>query len=601
MNSKNSILLIYQKVFSKQNTKFRYAVTAVCLIAYIGIVILDFVADRENTEIYVTSPVKTVLAIIMTLTLCKAGYLIAVTLFAARAIYAVVTAASGDAKASIALLVSALCTIAGITALYFVLSRINTVILPILEENSQNRGLIKEVREAYERAEKSEHIIDENKRDLMLLAYYDQLTKLPNRAKIKLEMNLLIESKTNFSVIFIGLDGFKTINESKGHDLGDDVLSETARRINELKEPTDLAGRLGGDEFVIISAAHSGDEDCENYIRRLNEAFGNPFVNESGTGIYINASFGMAAFPRDGSTVSELFKNADIALNKAKSDGRNRYVLFNRSMQIEIDYHNHISMLMRSAMENEEFYLVYQPQFYPNKKLRGFEALVRWSSPELGNVSPVAFIPVAEETGLILTLGRKVLRSACRKLKEITEMYGKDVIMSVNISSRQFSERDFVRTVNSALVESGANSSQLELEITESLLLRSVEETSETLSQLKRMNIKVSIDDFGTGYSSLSYLRTLPVDTLKIDKSFIDVIAGDENGKNIVNTIINLAHTLGMTVIAEGVEYDEQLDYLKAQSCDCIQGFLFSRPLVSEDVDALVKEYGDEKRAAVKN
>lgn len=567
-------------------------IIAVCLAAYIGIIITDFATADRHTEVFSASPMRTVLVLIMTLTLCRAGYIISVTLFAARTVYTVILMASGDPKASAALLISLLCTIVGITLLYFVLNRINRVIMPILEENAKNRGLIKEVREANERVEESERIIDENERELIRLAYYDQLTKLPNRTKIKVEMNALIENQTSFSVTFIGLDDFKAINESKGHDFGDRMLTETAQRIDALKESADLSGRLGGDEFVVVSTAHSGDDDCENYIRRLNGAFEEPFANEKGTGIYMNASFGMASFPRDGSTVSELLKNADIALNKAKNDGKNRYVLFNRSMQIEIDYHNHISMLMRSAMENNEFYLVYQPQFYPNKKLRGFEALVRWSSPELGNVSPVAFIPVAEETGLILTLGRKILKSACRKLKEITEVYGNDVIMSVNISSRQFAEKDFVRTVNSALIESGASSSQLELEITESLLLRSVEETSETLSQLKRMNIKVSIDDFGTGYSSLSYLRTLPVDTLKIDKSFIDVISGDENGKNIVNTIINLAHTLGMTVIAEGVEYDEQLDYLKSQSCDCIQGFLFSRPLGSEDVDALVKQYG---------
>lgn len=591
-NKKSTILSVYQKVFSKQSTKFRYIVIALCLAAYVGIIIADYTTQSRSSDMYTASPIRTVLVLIMTLTLCKAGYYISVVLFSARAIYAIVMIAGGDHNASIPLLVSVICTIAGITALYFVLGKINTVILPILEENAQNSGLKKEVEKANERVRQSESIIDENEKELIRLAYFDHLTKLPNRAKVKLEMNNLIENGTRFSVIFIGLDNFKAINESKGHELGDKVLMETAQRLEAQKETLDLSGRLGGDEFIIISTAHSEDDDCEKYIRKLNKAFEKPFKDEKSNEIYINSSFGMASFPRDGSTVSELLRNADIALNKAKSDGKNRYVLFNRSMQIEIDYHNHISILMRSAMESNEFYLVYQPQFYPNKKLRGFEALVRWNSPELGKVSPVSFIPVAEETGMILTLGRRILRAACKKLNEITNIYGKDVIMSVNVSSRQFAEKDFVKTVNAALIESGANSDQLELEITESLLLRSVEETSEKLSQLKRMNIKVSIDDFGTGYSSLSYLRTLPVDTLKIDKSFIDVISGDENGKNIVNTIITLAHTLRMTVIAEGVEYDEQLDYLKSRSCDCIQGFLFSKPLASEDVNELVKQYG---------
>lgn len=594
-NTKNSSLSVYQKIFSKQNTKFRYVVIAVCLLIYIGIVIADFTTQNRNTDIYTASPVRTVLVLIMTLMLCKAGYVISVILLAARAVYASIMIVNGSHNANIPLLLSVICTAVGITVLYFVLNRINEIIMPILDENAQNQVLKEEVIEAAERALESEKIINENEKELTRLAYFDQLTMLPNRTKIKVEMNTLIESQISFSVIFIGLDGFKTINESKGHDLGDEILTETAHRIDALKEAMDISGRLGGDEFVIVSTSHSEDGDCEDYIRRLNKAFEKPFANSSGAGIYVSSSFGLASFPRDGSTVSELLKNADIALNKAKNDGKNRYVLFNHNMQVEIDYHNHISMLMRSAMENDEFYLVYQPQFYPNKKLRGFEALVRWNSPELGNVSPVAFIPVAEETGLILTLGRKILKSACKKLKEISEIYGGDIIMSVNISSRQFAEKDFVRTVNSALIESGAKSDQLELEITESLLLSSVEETSETLSQLKRMSIKVSIDDFGTGYSSLSYLRTLPVDTLKIDKSFIDVISGDENGKNIVNTIITLAHTLKMTVIAEGVEYDEQLDYLKSQSCDCIQGFLFSKPLSSADVSELVRHYGENK------
>lgn len=588
-NNKNSMLSVYQKIFSKQSTKIKYIIIAVCLALYIGIVILDYSTQNgSNNNNYSASPIRTVLALIMTLTLCKPGYIISVSLLSARTIYAVVLIAGGD-KTHVPLLVSMLCTIAGITVLYFLLNKINRLILPLLEENEQNHGLVKEVEDANERAKESEKIIDENEKELIRLAYYDHLTKQPNKTKTKLQMSALIENRINFSVIFIGLDGFKTINESKGHDFGDEVLIETAQRIAALKEPSDILGRFGGDEFIVISIVHSEDDACEKYAEKLSEAFKKPFADNKGTEIYITASVGMASFPRDGSTVSELLKNSEIALNRAKSEGKDRCVLFNRSMQAEIDYHNQISMLMRSAMDNNEFYLMYQPQYYPNKKLRGFEALVRWKSPDFGNVSPVTFIPVAEETGMILTLGKRILKAACKKLKEISDVYGDDVIMSVNISSKQFAENDFVETVSSALEESGAKGDQLELEITESLLLNSVEETSEKLLRLKEMNIKVSIDDFGTGYSSLSYLRTLPVDTLKIDKSFIDVISGDENGKNIVNTIITLAHTLSMTVIAEGVEYNEQLDYLKSQSCDCIQGFLFSKPLISEDVDELVK------------
>ncbi len=432
-------------------------------------------------------------------------------------------------------------------------------------------------------------------KELDHLAYYDQLTQLPNRIKIKEEMAGYIADKTDFGVILIGLDNFKAINESKGHDIGDLILIETGKRISDILDSGDIVGRLGGDEFIVISPAHTETDDCKNYADRIENAFSCSFNAEEGEGVYIKASLGMTFYPSDGETVTHLLRNADIALNKAKHDGKNRYVLFNRRLQTEIDYRNRIAMLLPKAMENNEFRLVYQPQFFPDKQLRGFEALIRWNSPQLGFVSPVTFIPVAEETGFILDLGQWILNTACRKLKELTDSFDKKIIMSVNISSKQFGEKNFIKTVTKALNDSGADSGLLELEVTESFLLNSLEETAALLSQLKRMNIKVSIDDFGTGYSSLSYLRQLPLDTLKIDKSFIDVVAEEGSGKSIVNSIIQLAHILGMTVIAEGVEYNEQLDYLKQQTCDCIQGFLFSKPLESDDVDAVVSQYGNGK------
>lgn len=593
---KNSkVIDIYKKVFSEENLKIRHITVVVCAVIYIAICLIDFIYHHNSGRaVFTSSPLRTVIMLLMTLTFCKSGFILSVVFSAIRGVYVTYQLIQGSPDVNISQLISVSCALLGITALYFVLGKINGYIYPIIVENSKHEGLVKAANEAQTEVLETKRIIDKNKKELEHLAYFDQLTQLPNRIKIRDDMESLIESKTDFAVIFIGLDNFKTINESKGHDVGDNVLVEAGKRISSALDIGDILGRLGGDEFIIITLNHCEIEDCKSYANKIKETFSYSFNTESGEALYISESYGMTFYPSDGETVSDLLRNADIALNKAKQDGKNRYALFNRELQNEIDYRNRIAMLLPRALENNEFKLVYQPQFYPNKQLRGFEALIRWNSPQLGLVSPVAFIPIAEETGFILELGQWIMNTACCKLKELTDKYHRNIIMSVNVSSKQFREKDFVKNVTKALTFSGADSKMLELEVTESFLLNSLEETSALLSQLRRMNIKVSIDDFGTGYSSLSYLRQLPLDTLKIDKSFIDVVAEEGNGKSIVNSIIQLAHILGMTVIAEGVEYTEQLDYLKTQTCDCIQGFLFSRPLESDDADAIVVEYGEQ-------
>lgn len=587
-----NIMNLSKKAFSGENKKSRYFLIISCAILYVSLGIMESIfSSSKTTALFVSGPVRMVLALIMTMSMCKAGFYSALVLSVARILYIVVSMNSkGYTQESGAALISALAGTAVIVILYFVIFMINASLKDVMKENSTHEGLVQAAESASMQAQRSEKIIHENEEELYHLAYFDQLTELPNRTNIKKHIAELIINKIEFKVLFIGLDNFKAINESKGHEAGDNVLIQVSRKLMGVVEEGDFLGRLGGDEFAVVTVKHTERADCQRYITRLNHIFSSCIYTDSGLGLYMNASIGMASYPEDGDTYSDILKSADIALNKAKSSGKNCYVLFDRSMQAEIDFHNRVSFLMRNALEKDEFYLVYQPQFYPNKQLRGFEALLRWHSPELGNLSPVAFIPIAEENGFILHLGQWILDTACKKLKEITDIYGSDVIMSVNVSSIQFSDRNFMKTVTKALNDSGADSSQLELEITESLLLNSIEETSAMLSAFKRMNIKVSIDDFGTGYSSLSYLRKLPIDTLKIDKSFIDVVTEDANGKNIVNTIINLAHTLNLTVIAEGVEYTEQLDYLKTQECDCIQGYLFSKPLDGNDIIALIQE-----------
>lgn len=592
-----NIISLWKKPSPEKRGKILGVLNTVLALALMGLTFWEYLAGRENGTLFcmVMEFLVALGSVIMTVSTLTAGFVLSLAVNVARVGHYAAKVAAGGGIGNIQTaygLIFSLTVISVVSLVYIILYRINSRLKPLLRENSERNELMRKAKAASKKAEESSIIIDKNEKELYHLAFYDQLTSLANRLKIKEEIVDLIARKTPFSVIFVGLDDFKSINESKGHDVGDKVLSEVSRRILLAADNNDVCGRLGGDEFVIISTTHYTDEECKTYVDEIYRAFAACFQVDGGLGIYVNASFGTASYPKDGDTCSKLLKSADIALNRAKNEGKNRYVLFDRNMQIEIDFHSRIATNMRSALENNEFYLVYQPQFFPNKKLRGFEALIRWNSPYLGNISPVSFIPIAEETNFITILGQWILETACKKLAEITELFGSDVIMSVNVSSKQFREKDFVKSVSKALLDSGANSGQLELEVTETLLLNSVEETAGMLTQLKRMNIKTSIDDFGTGYSSLSYLRTLPIDTLKIDKSFVDVIGEDVSGKSIVDTIIRLAHTLGMTVIAEGVEYSEQLDYLKSRSCDCIQGFLFSRPLEGDDVNALVMEYG---------
>ncbi len=581
---------LFKKTFNNENKKTRRIFIIACAVVYVVLGILEGIfSSHEVTAIFMSGPIRSVLALLMTMTMCREGFFAALILSVARIFHIVISMSVGHFQSGAAL-ISAMASTAIIVILYFAIFALDISLKDIMKENSTHEELVKAAESANMHAQRSESIIHDNEEELYRLAYYDQLTDLPNRISIKKKIAELIENNAKFKMLFIGLDNFKAINESKGHEAGDDVLVQIAKRLMGVVDEKDFLGRLGGDEFAIVTVCHTENADCQRFISKVNHIFSSCIYTDSGAGIYMNASIGMASYPEDGKTYSDVMKSADIALNKAKNSGKNCYVLFDRSMQAEIDFHNRVSFLMRKALEKEEFYLVYQPQFFPDKQLRGFEALLRWHSPELGNLSPVAFIPIAEENGFILRLGQWILETACKKLKEITEIYGSDVIMSVNVSSIQFSDRGFMKTVTKALNESGADSSKLELEITESMLLNSIEETKTMLESFKRMNIKVSIDDFGTGYSSLSYLRKLPIDTLKIDKSFIDVVTEDVNGKNIVNTIIKLAHTLNLTVIAEGVEFAEQLDYLNTQECDCIQGFLFSKPLNGEDVVKLIEE-----------
>ncbi|MHB8130292.1 MAG: putative bifunctional diguanylate cyclase/phosphodiesterase [Mobilitalea sp.] len=436
--------------------------------------------------------------------------------------------------------------------------------------------------------------IKKGEEKLQRLAYYDVLTGLPNRMMFMEQLDLIIkrskEKMSSFYIVFIDVDSFKKINDTMGHHIGDKFLLFAADNLKHSIKEEDLLGRIGGDEFALIISRKLSKEEVLQELEVIRTGFYNPFDIYNGE-IRLTASFGIAIYPEDGDTGSTLLKSADMSMYKAKEFGRNNVQFFSNYMLEEMLHKTEIENRLLNAMKNNEFYLVFQPQFCVySDKIRGFETLARWKSPELGLISPLQFIPIAEETGFINILGEWILRTACKKFKELQKLYDFDVILCVNISTIQIENSKFIEIVKNIITETGFNPSSLELEITESVIIESFQQTVKVLNELKELGIRIALDDFGMGYSSLNYLKSLPIDTLKIDKSFIDDLSENDFEVQIVGDIISLGHTLGFTVIAEGVEHHNQLQYLKDHSCDHIQGFLYAKPLDEEALNTLLTD-----------
>ena len=436
--------------------------------------------------------------------------------------------------------------------------------------------------------------IKKNEERLHFLAYYDSLTELPNRKMIMERLQLLVNlsenEKSNFFIVFIDLDNFKKINDTMGHLYGDDYLKYTAMRLQELIHEDDLLGRLGGDEFALIIQRNIKEDAAYNYVESLRNELCDK-IKTSCSEFKVSASFGISVFPQDGKDPTELLKSADTSMYKAKELGRNNIQFFRPYMKEEILNKIQMESLLLKAYENKEFFIEYQPQFNAeDHRIRGFEALIRWESPHYGRVAPMNFIPLAEEMGLIIGIGQWVLLTACHKFKELDSRFGQNLCISVNVSAVQMRDKNFVTIVKNVLDETNMDPRQLELEITESLFIDHIEETIDMLNEIKSLNVRISLDDFGTGFSSLSYLRRLPIDTLKIDKSFIDDLTDKDSSIRIVGDIISLGHNLNAHIVAEGIENSTQLDYLKANNCDCIQGFMFGKPMCVTDVEALLEK-----------
>jgi len=425
---------------------------------------------------------------------------------------------------------------------------------------------------------------------LLRQANYDILTGLPNRMlaldRLKLALAQARRENTLVGVMFLDLDNFKHINDTLGHDAGDNLLIEAARRISSCLRGTSTVARLGGDEFLVVLPGLTDVEATTQVSRRILTTFEPPYIL-NGQEVFITTSIGISIFPHDSDSSGMLLQHADAAMYQAKNQGKSAYAIFTPELAEVSHERLQMESLMRRALEQKEFELYFQPIVRTDTGRLAFaEALLRWKNPSLGMVMPDRFIPLAEETGLITPIGEWVLKESCLAAMRWRNQTGIKIGISVNVSPRQFRDPAFVKTVMQALEQSGLEPGQLELEITERLILDNTIQTADILRELDQAGIQLSVDDFGTGYSALSYLKTYPFDTLKIDKSFVQDVMKENDDASLVRAIINMGHSLGLRVIAEGVEEEAQTHFLQAEGCDFAQGYFYSRPLPAADFDA---------------
>lgn len=477
---------------------------------------------------------------------------------------------------------------------YMVECRINTQrndviwteskINPIMDEEGNVTKLLLVTRDVTDRKQSEETIHH--------LAYHDALTDLPNRRmyvqQLSKEMMQAKRFQSNLAVLFLDLDRFKDVNDSFGHDVGDMLLIEASKRLQACLKPGDVVARLGGDEFTIMQNQLQDRNEATALAEQIMNQLQRPFELD-GHVFNVSCSIGIAVYPQDGDNPEDLLKRADTALYTVKSRGKNGYDFFDPTMEAKSLERILMENEMRKAIEQEQFQIYYQPKIdIATSAMTGMEALVRWVHPELGIIPPNRFIPIAEETGMILALGEWILKQACKQNK-IWHDQGYTLKVSVNLSARQIYQKDLVEMIKDILRETNLSPDWLELEITESIFVK-MEEATAVLQQIRDVGIQISIDDFGTGYSSFSYIKSLPVDTIKIDASFIRDIHHNQESQAIVKAIVTIAQSLNMNVIAEGIELDDQVAALKENGCDHGQGYLFSKPLPTDDFDQFLRQ-----------
>lgn len=432
------------------------------------------------------------------------------------------------------------------------------------------------------------------------LVYYDALTGLPNRELFIDRLDQAVKEgrrkKESGAVLVIDLDHFKRINDTLGHVIGDQLIKAVAVRLQKVMYESDTITRISGGSFMLLLPRMAKASHAENVANKILMSFKAPLAVQ-GHELFTTCSIGIVIFPQDGEDPQVLIKNADAAMHLAKERGKDRFQLYSSSIANNSFERLVLENSLRHALEKKEFRLFYQPQLdLRDGKIIGAEALIRWQHPDLGSIPPMEFIPVAEETGLIHPIGNWIMETACEQKMQWQKAGFRALRVSVNLSARQFHYVNVVDMITEALRKTGIDPRSLDVEITESTLMEHLEETTETLRRLKEMGVRISIDDFGTGYSSLMYLKTFPIDTLKIDKSFVHDIMTDSDDRAITQAIISMAHSLKLEVVAEGVEEEGQLDILKSQGCDIIQGFLFSKPIPPEDLLGILNEGAERVR-----
>ncbi len=436
--------------------------------------------------------------------------------------------------------------------------------------------------------------------ELSFLATHDPLTGLPNRTLILDRVEQMLarsrRNQTPVAALFVDLDNFKSINDTLGHGVGDELLRAVAARLDGVVRATDTLGRLGGDEFVVISEELSLAAGPELIAERLLDALKQPFKlgADGETRVSVTASVGIAT--GELTTAEELLRAADIAMYRAKWDGKNRYVVFETGMQDIIQNRMELEMDLREALAQDQFFLAYQPTIdLSDMSPTGVEALIRWQHPVRGIVQPDDFIPLLEETGLITEIGKWVLEEACAQ-GAAWRRAGYPIGMAVNVSGRQLDSDQLIADIEGALSSSGMDPERLTIEITETTLMRNVEETARRLTRVKQLGVRIAIDDFGTGYSSLAHLQRFPVDALKIDQSFISGMADNREGETLIHTLVQLGKALSLETFAEGIEQQQELSLLRDQDCDHGQGFLFARPLDVAATEAFLRNWAENTR-----
>ena len=463
-----------------------------------------------------------------------------------------------------------------------------------VERALKHSELLKEKRRYKEQLE---HLLKQRTAQVDWLAYYDTVTQLPNRAlfedRLTQACSIAKSTSQSLGVLFISLDQFKKVNDSLGHGPGDSLLHEFAERLKSCISEQDTVARFGNDEFALLKTHIDGTNDVIETIGSLSQVLQFSF-DLPGHEVYATASVGVSMFPIDGEDCHTLLKNAGAALYKAKKSGGANYQFYTADMHELATRRLALETSLRRAIQNEEFLIHYQPRVSVDSlAITGVEALVRWQHPQFGLISPSEFIPLAEDTGLIVPIGEWVLRTACLQGRRWREQGFAPIQIGVNISARQFHDQDLTQTVIRILEETGWSPKYLELELTESSIMQNAEFAADMLTRLKNMGINISIDDFGTGFSSLGSLKRLPIDALKVDQSFVRELTTDPDDASLVMAIITLAHNLRLKVVAEGVETEDQLRLLRLLRCDEIQGYFFSKPLPAEKLVSLFEPLMD--------